>query len=71
MSQSCSTLQDQTHFSQIPFHNHIQEENIEIHFVKTTEQLADIFTKPLPEGPFVHILRGLGMMEAHSAPSSR
>jgi hypothetical protein len=51
--------------------DHIQEENLEIHFVKTTEQLADIFTKPLAEGPFVHILRGLGMMEAHSVPSSR
>ncbi|KAL4590759.1 hypothetical protein LXL04_003702 [Taraxacum kok-saghyz] len=46
--------------------DHIEEGNIEIHFVKTTEQLADIFTKALTEIPFMKILRGLGMMEAHN-----
>ncbi|KAL4583270.1 hypothetical protein LXL04_007838 [Taraxacum kok-saghyz] len=50
--------------------DHIEEGNIEIHFVKTTEQLADIFTKALAEIPFMNILRGLGMMEAHNVPSS-
>ena len=50
--------------------DHIEEGNIEIHFVKTTEQLADIFTKALAEIPFMNILRGLGMMEAHCVPSS-
>ena len=51
--------------------DHIQEENIEIHFVRTKEQLADIFTKALAEIPFMHILRGLGMMESHSVPTSK
>ncbi|KAL4590865.1 hypothetical protein LXL04_003810 [Taraxacum kok-saghyz] len=50
--------------------DHIEEGNIEIHFVKTTEQLADIFTKALTEIPFMNILRGLRMMEAHNVPSS-
>ncbi|KAL4564910.1 hypothetical protein LXL04_028986 [Taraxacum kok-saghyz] len=50
--------------------DHIEEGNIEIHFVKTTDQLADIFTKALAEIPFMNILRGLGMMEAHNVPSS-
>ena len=50
--------------------DHIEEGNIEIDFVKTTEQLADIFTKALAEIPFMNILRGLGMMEAHNVPSS-
>ncbi|KAL4582285.1 hypothetical protein LXL04_006830 [Taraxacum kok-saghyz] len=48
--------------------DHIEEGNIEIHFVKTTDQLADIFTKALAEIPFMNILRGLGMMEAHNNP---
>ena len=50
--------------------DHIEEGNIEIHFVKTTEQLADIFTKALAEIPFMNILMGLGMMEAYNVLSS-
>ena len=46
--------------------DHVEDENIEIHFVKTTEQLADIFTKPLDEKSFVRILAGLGMINANS-----
>ena len=33
--------------------DHIEEGNIEIHFVKTTEQLADIFTKAFAEITFI------------------
>ena len=46
----------------------MEDGNIEIHFVKTTEQLADIFTKPLDEKSFVRILAGLGMIDANSIP---
>ena len=49
---------------------HVEDGNIEIHFVKTTEQLADIFTKPLDEKSFVRILAGLGMIDANSVPKS-
>ncbi|KAL4579780.1 hypothetical protein LXL04_015945 [Taraxacum kok-saghyz] len=45
---------------------HVEERNIEIHFVKITKQLDDIFTNVLVEISFMNILRGLGMMESHS-----
>ena len=51
--------------------DHVEDGNIEIHFVKTTEQLADIFTKPLDEKSFVRILAGLGMINANSILSSQ
>ena len=51
--------------------DHVEDRNIEIHFVKTTEQLADIFTKPLDEKSFVRILAGLGMINANSISSTQ
>jgi len=51
--------------------DHVEDGNIEIHFVKTTEQLADIFTKPLDEKSFVRILAGLGMINANSISSTQ
>ena len=50
--------------------DHVEDGNIEIHFVKTTEQLADIFTKPLDEKSFVRILAGLGMIDVNSVSKS-
>ena len=47
---------------------HVVDGNIEIQFVKTTEQLGDIFTKPLAEPAFMKILKGLGMMDASLGP---
>jgi hypothetical protein len=49
--------------------DHVEDGNIEIHFVKTTEQLADIFTKALAEPTFLRILQGLGMIDASSVPN--
>ncbi|KAI3499752.1 hypothetical protein L1887_35561 [Cichorium endivia] len=43
--------------------SHVEEGNIEVHFVHTTEQLADIFTKALNEKAFTRIVRGLGMID--------
>ena len=37
-----------------------------MHFVRSSDQLADIFTKALPEGSSNRILQGMGMMEADS-----
>ncbi|XP_023750332.1 uncharacterized mitochondrial protein AtMg00810-like [Lactuca sativa] len=39
--------------------DHVEDENIEVHFVKTTDQLTNIFTKALDEKSFVRILEGL------------
>ena len=47
----------------------VEDGNVEIHFVRTTDQLADIFTKALPEASFNKILQGLGMMESESVPN--
>ncbi|KAI3503844.1 hypothetical protein L1887_32298 [Cichorium endivia] len=43
--------------------SHVEEGNIEVHFVHTTEQFADIFTKALNEEAFTRIVRGLGMID--------
>ena len=48
----------------------MEDGNIEVHFVKTTNQLADIFTKPLDEKSFVKYLAGLGMLDVNSVPGS-
>ncbi|KAI3494744.1 hypothetical protein L1887_40442 [Cichorium endivia] len=50
--------------------DHVEDGNIEIHFVRSNDELADIFTKSLPELAFNRILQGLGMMEAESVPKS-
>ena len=50
--------------------DHVEDGNVEIHFIRITDQLADIFTKSLPEASFNKILQGLGMMEAESVPKS-
>ena len=46
--------------------DHVEDGNVEIHFVRSSDQLEDIFTKALPETSFNKILQGFGMMEAKS-----
>jgi hypothetical protein len=41
---------------------HVEEGNIELHFVSTDQQLADIFTKPLSEATFTRLVNELGMV---------
>ena len=36
--------------------NHVKDGNVKIHFVRSADQLADIFTKALPEQTFNQIL---------------
>ena len=48
--------------------DHVADGNVEIQFVRSADQLADIFTKALPETSFNRILQGQGMMEAESVP---
>ena len=42
--------------------DHAQKEDITLDFVRTEDQLADIFTKPLNENQFVNIRRQLGVI---------
>ena len=41
---------------------HVMEGRIELHFVPTDQQLADIFTKPLAEAVFIKPVNELGMV---------
>ena len=41
---------------------HVMEGTIELHFVPTDQQLANIFTKPLPEAVFIKLVNELGMI---------
>ncbi|XP_071685521.1 secreted RxLR effector protein 161-like [Rutidosis leptorrhynchoides] len=43
--------------------DHVQKENIVIDKVDSTENIADIFTKPLKKETFTLLRNGLGMME--------
>ena len=41
--------------------DHVENHEIDLRFISTEQQLADIFTKPLPEDRFSYIRRELGM----------
>ena len=45
---------------------HISNGEIELHFIPTEYQLADIFTKPLDEHPFTRLKAELGMLDIES-----
>ena len=49
--------------------DHVEEGNVEVHFIRSSDQLANIFTKALPEANVNKILQGLGIMEAESVPN--
>ena len=42
--------------------DHIEKENVELHFIPTENQLADIFTKPLDDRTFKRLVSELGML---------
>ena len=41
---------------------HIMNGTVELHFVPTADQIADIFTKPLDEATFSKLVSELGML---------
>ena len=43
--------------------DHVQKGDIELQYIHTDKQLADIFTKPLDEKRFCYIRRELGMSQ--------
>lgn len=56
----------------LPYHfikDHVEDGNVEVHFVWSTDQLVDIFIKSLLEATFNHILLGHGMMEEEYVPN--
>nr|GEZ64421.1 retrovirus-related Pol polyprotein from transposon TNT 1-94 [Tanacetum cinerariifolium] len=57
-----STLKNKTHHCPLPFIKvHVEKGTIELYFVKTDYQLADLFTKALPADRFNYLVRRLGM----------
>ena len=44
-------------------HDHILKRDIELEFVSTSDQLADILTKPLDEKIFISIRTRIGMCD--------
>ena len=42
--------------------DHIEKGDVEIHFIPTEKQLADIFTKPLDDKTFQRLVSELGML---------
>ena len=48
--------------------DYVEDGYVEIHFVWSSDQLADVFTMALPEASFNKILQGLGMMGVDSVP---
>ena len=49
---------------------HVMEGTVELHFVPTDQQLADIFTKPLCEATFTRLVNELGMVSGFSSKSA-
>ena len=47
--------------------DHVMKGDIEIYFIPTDDQLADIFTKPLDETRFKFLISKLGMLNGDSA----
>ena len=44
--------------------DHVEKGNIEFHFVESTLQVADLFTKPFNESRFTFLLSQLGMLDS-------
>nr|GEU44386.1 retrovirus-related Pol polyprotein from transposon TNT 1-94 [Tanacetum cinerariifolium] len=66
-------LHSRTKHVDIRYHfirDHILKGNIELHFIPTQYQLADIFTKPLDEPTFKRLTVELGMLNIDSKPEA-
>ncbi|GJT37936.1 hypothetical protein Tco_0937801 [Tanacetum coccineum] len=66
-------LHSRTKHIDIRYHfirDHILKGDIELHFIPTQYQLADIFTKPLDEPTFKILIVDLGMLNIDSKPEA-
>nr|GEW65568.1 retrotransposon protein, putative, unclassified [Tanacetum cinerariifolium] len=50
--------------------DHVLKGDIELHFIPTQYQLADIFTKPLKDSTFKRLIVELGMRNINSKPEA-
>ncbi|GKA82732.1 hypothetical protein Tco_0789480 [Tanacetum coccineum] len=50
--------------------DHVLKGDIELHFIPTQYQLADIFTKPLDEPTFKRLIVEQGMLNIDSKPKA-
>ena len=60
-------LHSRTKHIDIRYHfirDHIQKGDIELYFISTDNQLADLFTKPFDESRFKFLITELGMLDA-------
>ena len=57
-TQEPSTLTSSTIF----IREHVMNGTVDLHFVPSEQQLADIFTKPLDESTFSRLVSELGML---------
>ncbi|GJX19517.1 retrovirus-related pol polyprotein from transposon TNT 1-94 [Tanacetum coccineum] len=66
-------LHSRTKHIDIRYHfirDHVLKGDIELHFIPTQYQLADIFTKPLDEPTFKRLIVELGMLNIDSKPEA-
>nr|GFB50326.1 retrovirus-related Pol polyprotein from transposon TNT 1-94 [Tanacetum cinerariifolium] len=72
---SCNPVQhSRTKHIAVRYHfikEHVEKGTIELYFVKTDYQLADIFTKALPADRFNYLVRHLGMRSLSSQELER
>jgi len=47
-------------------HEQVAEQNIVLEYISTKEQIADIFTKPLPREAFEHLHQKMGVISLSS-----
>ncbi|GKC87752.1 hypothetical protein Tco_1148401, partial [Tanacetum coccineum] len=50
---------------------HVEKGTIELYFVRTEYQLADLFTKALPKGRFEYLVHRIGMRCITPTPLER
>ncbi|GKD78150.1 hypothetical protein Tco_1340771 [Tanacetum coccineum] len=68
-----TVLHSRTKHTDIRYHfirDHVLKGDIELHFIPTQYQLADIFTKPLDEPTFKRLIVELGMLNIDSKPEA-
>ncbi|GKE29876.1 hypothetical protein Tco_1445260 [Tanacetum coccineum] len=72
---SCNPVQhSRTKYINICYHfikEHVEKGTIELYFVRTEYQLADLFTKALPKGRFEYLVHRIGMRCITPTPLER
>jgi hypothetical protein len=62
-------LHSKTKHIPIKYHflrEHVTNQIVQVHYIPTTEQIVDIFTKPLAKTPFEYLRQKLGVISFHT-----